>query len=93
MSTAKIKRISQAPVNLLGKSGTQPVHMLGRIEVATIIAGGEQYDGLYDVIPKAYEAQILETEGLIMRHDVNVEEIPIYKTTNPSGGYTVNIGG
>ena len=36
----KIKRISQAPVNLLGRPGTQPVHMLGRIEVATINIDG-----------------------------------------------------
>lgn len=52
----------------------------------------EEYTGTYDVTP-TWEEQRLLTEGKKMTDDVTVEEIPIFKTTNPSGGTTVIIGG
>lgn len=50
------------------------------------------YTGEYEVTPQTYE-QKLETAGLRMSDDVTVFEVPYYETTNPSGGYTVIIGG
>ena len=50
------------------------------------------YSGEYEITPTSYE-QELETSGLRMRDDVVVHEIPYFETTNPSGGYTVIIGG
>jgi len=50
------------------------------------------YSGPYEVKP-ALESQTLETEGLLMRQDVTVEQIPIYIVSNNSGGDTVIIGG
>ena len=58
------------------------------------VLGGEisTYDGPYNVRP-ALVGKKLETEGLVMREDVTVEQIPIYIVSNNSGGNTVVIGG
>lgn len=52
----------------------------------------DKYAGPYEVIPMWTE-QRLDTEGKQMTDDIKVYEIPIYKTSNPSGGDTVIIGG
>ena len=52
----------------------------------------DPYIGEYDVIPK-FETQTLSTKNKNMVADVTVEEIPVEKVGNPSGGYTVTIGG
>lgn len=57
--------------------------------------GGEYtpyYEGEYEIVPSQSE-QTLETASKKMHDDVVVHEIPYYETTNPSGGYTVIIGG
>lgn len=50
------------------------------------------YAGATDVVP-ATRPQTLPTADTVLRADVTVREIPFYKTTNPSGGYTAIIGG
>ena len=50
------------------------------------------YDGDYIVIPLAWEEQVLPTEMKLLTQNLTVLEIPYYETSNPSGGYTVNIG-
>lgn len=52
----------------------------------------ETYKGLYDIIPN-FALQTLETFNKLMTDDVRVHEIPVYKTENVGGGYTVVIGG
>lgn len=53
--------------------------------------GLELYGGPYEVTPRLY-AQSLDTDGKLMEDDVTVYEIPISRTTNPTGGLTVLIG-
>lgn len=53
--------------------------------------GLELYDGSYEVTPRLY-AQSLDTDGKLMEDDVTVYEIPVTRTTNPTGGLTVLIG-
>lgn len=53
--------------------------------------GLELYGGPYEVTPRLY-AQSLDTDGKLMEDDVAVYEIPISRTTNPTGGLTVLIG-
>lgn len=65
---------------------------LYHIEADLSILPTEFYDGDYVVIPKM-EQQKLTTKDKTMRDDVTVEEIPVYRTENISGGYTVIIGG
>ena len=50
------------------------------------------YTGDYTVTP-TFADQSLETQGLYMLDDVTVEAIEVSRTTNPSGGTTVYIGG
>ena len=50
----------------------------------------ETYRGNYTVTP-AMEAQVLETKDKVMTDDVTVLEIPMYETTNLSGGTTLYI--
>jgi len=52
----------------------------------------DKYAGPYEVTP-VWTEQRLETEGKQMTDDIKVNEIPIYKTSNPSGGDTIIIGG
>ena len=63
------------------------------VELGPAIIGiHNYYDGAYDVEPLR-TAQVLETEGLIMREDVNVRGVTFQQTTNAAGGKTCNIGG
>lgn len=52
---------------------------------------GESYTGEYTVIPKAYNDQVLETQGLNMQNDVTVTKVPYYEVSNPRGGVTIYI--
>lgn len=54
-------------------------------------ASGDYYEGTYVVVPKV-TPQTMETEGLYMKDDVNITEIPIEQVSNPSNGKTVVIG-
>lgn len=49
------------------------------------------YTGTIIVTPHAYE-QTLDTSEKTVMDDITVLEIPYTETSNPSGGYTVNIG-
>lgn len=50
------------------------------------------YPGPYVVDPK-FEDQILETKDTTLTADIQVNAIMVSRTTNPSGGNTVYIGG
>jgi len=58
----------------------------------TVQSDHDYYDGEYSVTPEFF-AQTLETANKIMENDVTVEAIVVSRTTNPSGGKTVYIGG
>lgn len=60
--------------------------------IVPAIVGGYHYDGAYDVIPM-FDSQVLATDGLLMDDDVTIEAIQVSRTSNPSGGTTVYIGG
>lgn len=77
--------------------------VIGRVQVADSIktagvAVGEfyddivYYDGDYVVTPKANDQTVLETDGLYMRDNVVVLEVPYFETSNLQNGYTVYIG-
>lgn len=50
------------------------------------------YDGPLEVRPASYEQKFL-TKYTVLRNDLTVQQIPVHKVTNPSGGYTITIGG
>lgn len=51
----------------------------------------DPYEGEYMVTPRV-EAQTMFTKDKVMMDDVTIKEIPIYRTSNTSGGNTVFIG-
>ena len=53
--------------------------------------GLEVYGGPYEVTPKAWDAQILQTDGKLMTDDVTVFKVPYYETSNVFDGLTVFI--
>ncbi len=54
-------------------------------EVQIIHTHYDPYMGPYEVIPKAWEDQILATNGKNMTDDVTVFEVPYDEVTNPTG--------
>ena len=55
------------------------------------IVGAETYEGPYEVTPKAWDEQVLQTEGKLMVEDVTVLKVPYYETSNLFDGLTVFI--
>lgn len=55
------------------------------------VTEGEDYTGDYTVIP-ALEQQSLKTKNKVMRDDVTVKAIPLYRVSNSAGGMTISIG-
>lgn len=49
------------------------------------------YTGEYDVTPKAFETQTLETAGKVLSDNIVIVEIPYFETSNPANGKTVYI--
>jgi hypothetical protein len=49
------------------------------------------YSGAYEVTPKAWEEQILQTDGKLMTDDVTVFRVPYYETSNLFDGKTAYI--
>ena len=52
---------------------------------------GEPYEGEYEVTPKAYIRQELETQNKVLTENIKVKEIPYFETSNVYGD-TVYIG-
>lgn len=61
------------------------------IGVSYTTISAPEYDGEYEVTPKAWLDQTLETEGKLMTGDVTVFKVPYYETSNVFDGKTVFI--
>lgn len=48
--------------------------------------------GEYQVVPKAFEQQVLPTSNRVLKEDVVVREVPFYEVSNESDGVTAYIG-
>lgn len=55
--------------------------------------GAEEYEGEYIVTPLAYQEQTLNTKDKLCTNDIVVKEVPIWETSNLSGGKTAYIAG
>lgn len=62
----------------------------GSLTIPSVI-DAQPYTGAYEVTPKAWEEQILETEGKLMADDVTVFRVPYYETINLFDGKTAYI--
>lgn len=71
----------------------QPISVSTKREGQVINAGipdrrvdyGESYEGEYVVTPKAFQTQVLETDGKRMYDNVTVKEIPYAEVPNRFG--------
>lgn len=71
------------PVASLGGTLSGSVHLGGSLSKPSGLP--PEYTGDYLVTPKAFERTRLPTNGLVMRDDVTVVEIPYFETSNISG--------
>ena len=62
------------------------------LESGDTIINVDEYTGQYTVTPLPNVEQILRTDNKVLRHDIVIEPIPYYETSNDAGGYTVIIG-
>ena len=62
----------------------------GSLTIPSVV-DAQPYTGAYEVTPKAWEEQILETEGKLMSDDVTVFRVPYYETINLFDGKTAYI--
>ena len=64
---------------------------IGGLEDSVFTYQAPVYEGEYNVIPKAYEEQVLQTKEKTLLENVTVQKVPFYEVSNTSGGNTVNI--
>ncbi len=62
----------------------------GTLTIPSVV-GAETYAGSYEVTPKAWEEQTLETAHKLMTDDVTVFRVPYYETSNLFDGKTAYI--
>lgn len=67
-------------------------HFGAYLESDSSIIDYDVYTGQYIVTPLPNLEQILRTEKKLLAHDIVIEPIPYYETSNEAGGYTVTIG-
>ena len=60
--------------------------LVGRLSIAGLpVYVNELYQGPYEVTPKAYEAQVLQTINKTLQNNVTVFKVPYYEVSNLSG--------
>lgn len=74
--------VNQDEHELFFAAGEQSINLDIQGEV---FGDASPYEGSYVVIPKAYQDQVLETQGLVMLNDVTVTRVPYWQTGNTSG--------
>lgn len=57
----------------------------------SIVKEYNSYSGDYSVVPRAFNAQTLETADKLLSKDIIVTEVPYFETSNTSKGVTVYI--
>ena len=62
----------------------------GTLTIPSVV-GAETYAGPYEITPKAWEEQTLETAHKLMTDDVTVFRVPYYETSNLFDGKTAYI--
>ena len=69
------------PMDVISSSETILMDIGAAYEVADV----ETYTGEYEVIPKAYESQTLETKDKVLEDNVFIFSVPYFQTSNEHG--------
>lgn len=74
-------------MKLYGKLTNTTPCIRGKISIKgePIIIEGRRYEGEYEVTPKAYEEQVLETSFRILTQNVTIHKIPYRESINEDG--------
>ena len=75
--------VSDTTIPMKVSSDSETVSM--KLGAAYEISVPEIYEGSYEVIPKAYDEQILPTKDKYLTDDVSVKRVPYYQTSNEYG--------
>lgn len=51
----------------------------------------DAYDDSYEIVPKAFQSQTLETKDRVMKENLVIKEVPYWVTSNESNGETAYI--
>ena len=76
---------------IFGKLTNADHHNISGTLTIPSTAGVSLYGGPYEVTPKAWDEQTLETNGKLMADDVTVFRVPYYETSNLFDGKTAYI--
>ena len=94
----KVKLIFDPPLvaAVLEAAKAQISELEWRIQVAAETentSGGDAdpYTGEYEVVPKAFSSQTLETANKVLDENIVVAEVPYFETSNTSAGKTAYI--
>jgi len=49
------------------------------------------YNGAYQVVPRAFDAQTLQTAEKLLKEDITVTDVPYWETSNESDGVSAYI--
>ena len=96
--TTNIYNLGQQLFELASKTGYLgtfeefKTHFGEYLESGSSIIDYDIYTGQYQVTPLPNVEQILRTQNRLLKHDIIIEQIPYYETTNLAGGYTAIIG-
>lgn len=83
-STYDITGVINDKLSITGVIGSD-LHIYGVLGIPTEGIGYEFYDGVTDVIPSAYDDQVLPTQHKVVNDNITVFKIPTYETSNVSG--------
>lgn len=82
--------LTAAKGELHGNLSPNKGNLHGMVSARSI--GADIYDGAYTVHSEAHEVQVLPTANKQLLHNITVEKIPYYETSNLSDGITAYIG-
>jgi len=86
---ASLKGTLTAAGTISGEISTEAMSLTGTL--STESKDIPSYTGEYEVTPKAYDDQVLETQNKLMNDNITVFKVPRYDTSNLGGGLTVFI--
>ena len=64
----------------------------GDLTIPEVVYKGEIYENSFEITPSS-GFQLLPTAGCYLSDDILIHPVPYQAVSNPSGGYTITIGG
>ena len=89
--TATVELLIDEAYLVVEVSSIDELEVVTETEIVEVKNYADEYRGAHHVIPRAYEAQVLETKDKKMMDNITVAEIPYFETSN-SFGNTIYIG-